>query len=707
MADKAVTVALVGNPNCGKTTLFNRLTGANDSVANYPRVTVAAKVLAIEHRGWTINVADLPGIYSATSASSEERVGRDFIHFGAPDIIVNVLDAGNLDRSLFLTTQLIEMGRPRLLVLNMIDEARRKGIVIDIPALAVMLGGPVVETVGSSGGGIGALLDAIVDLAESAPSARHPGIAYDPHLEAAITRVRCMIAALHPGNLSPGQSRWLAIKLLEGDEDILAREGDHTLLIAAVGRERNELARTHGQDCEEMFAHARYGFIHGVLAEARSQPMGADVAADPTQMLDRIFLHRILGLPIFALLLWLMFEATFRVGSYPMAWLEAGMKWLSDHIAGFIPAGMTHDLVIDGAIAGIGGTIVFVPNIVILFFFMALFSETGYLARAAFLMDRLMHPFGLHGKAFIPLVLGFDCNVPAIMATRTIESARARLIAILITPFMACSARLPVFILFAGAFFPDWAETVVFGIYATSILASMAAAVVIGKLVVHGGNEPFVMELPPYRMPSARAVLFHMAERGVNFLHKVGVVILIGSIIIWFLQEFPRDVPSSRDWGAAIAELSAGPAGPERDQAVAALDNAHRQERLEHSYLGRISVAITPVFAPLGFAWRDTTAIITGFMAKEVVVASYAVLLSQSRDSEGAGLRAALAGTMTPVVALGFMVFVLLYAPCFSTVGAIWRETGSWRWAAFSIGFSFAIAWALAFVTVGVGRLLT
>jgi ferrous iron transport protein B len=706
MPERAITVALAGNPNCGKTSLFNRLTGANDSVGNYARVTVAVRVLSVEHRGRTIRIADLPGIYSLTAASPEEQAGRDFLQDAAPDVVVNVVDSGNLDRSLFLTTQLIEMGRPRVIALNMIDEARRKGIRIDVPALASMLGGPAVETVASTGEGVAALLDAIVAVAEAPPPAHPAGIAYDTHLEAAIARIQRLVADLHPGAATPRHHRWLAIKLLEGDDRVAAQEGDHEPLVAAVDRERRDLARGHGQECEEMFAAARYGFIRGALAETRRQPEAGARAADPAQALDRVFLHRVFGLPIFAALLWLMFEATFRIGSYPMAWLEGGVRWLSGTVGAWIPPGLTHDLIVDGAVAGVGGTIVFVPNIVILFFFMALFSETGYLARAAFLMDRLMHAFGLHGKAFIPLVLGFDCNVPAVMATRTIESPRARLIAILITPFMACSARLPVFILFAGAFFPAWAETVVFGIYATSIVASMAASVVIGKLVVHGGSEPFVMELPPYRLPSVRAVLFHMAERGVNFLHKVGVVILIGSIVIWFLQEFPREVPHGRDWAAASAEVQARVPGPERDQAAAALERERRQERLEHSWLGRVSVAAAPVFAPLGFAWQDTTAIITGFMAKEVVVASYAVLLSQARDAQAEGLRSALAGTMTPAVALGFMVFVLLYAPCLSTIGAIWRETGRWRWAAFSVGFSFTVAWCLAYVTVHLARLV-
>jgi ferrous iron transport protein B len=507
---RTVTVALVGNPNCGKTALSNKLTGFTDSVGNYPRVTVTKRMRELVHRGWSIRLVDLPGIYSMTSQSPEERIGRDFIQDERPDIVLNVLDAGNLDRSLFLTTQLIEMGRPRVYALNMADEARRKRQVVDVNALSSMLGGPVVQTVALTGEGLGALLDAVVEVAARQAGDEPMAIAYDLHLEQAIERVSNLVAELHPGALEEIQSRWLSIKLLEGDDEMLRREGEHEHLIEMVRRERYDLSRTHGEECEVMFADARYGFIHGLLSEARQTIEDPARRLDATRIVDSVFLHRTLGLPLFVGLLWFMFDTTFTLGTYPMDWIDAGVVWISDVVSATLPAGLFHDVVVDGILAGVGGTIIFLPNIVILFFFMAVMSETGYLARTAFLLDRVMHTFGLHGKAFIPLVMGFGCNVPAIMATRTIESPRARLIAILVNPFMCCTARLPVFILFAGAFFPNYAGTVVFAMYMLSIVVAMGAAVFIGRTVVGGANEAFVMELPPYRVPTLKAVVFHM-----------------------------------------------------------------------------------------------------------------------------------------------------------------------------------------------------
>ncbi|MBF0560752.1 MAG: ferrous iron transport protein B [Alphaproteobacteria bacterium] len=701
---RVITVALLGNPNCGKTTLFNKLTGLKQNTGNYPRVTVSIKAHEFTHRGVTIRLVDLPGVYSLNSQSPEERVGRDFIQDQNPDIVLNLLDAGNLERSLFLTTQLIEMGGYRLFALNMIDEARKRGITFDTSELSTMLGGPVIETMALNGEGLDRLLDAIVDLSASKVPASSMVISYDKHLEQAIVQVQGLVTELHPGKLEPRQSRWLAIKLLEGDDDVLHQEADHAYLIEMIRRFRYDLARTHGESAEIMVADARYGFIHGLLAEARTIADDYDSRLDITRRIDRVVLNRVLGLPIFLFLLWLMFEATFKVGAYPMDWLDAGVKWSSNLLDGILPAGMAHDLIVNGIVAGVGGTIVFLPNIAILFFFMALFNETGYLARATFLMDRVMHVFGLHGKAFIPLVMGFDCNVPAIMATRTIEVRSTRLIAILIAPFTSCSARLPVFILFSGAFFTKNPEMAVFAIYLVSIGVGLLSAVFLGRFVVHGGQTSFVMELPPYRRPTVRGVLFHMGERVLTFLYKVGGIILVGSIAIWFLQQFPRDITWSKNYDAEVAALNTQQASPTRDEALARLDTERKQERLEKSYLGRASIAIMPVFKPLGFTWRDTTAIMTSVMAKEVAVATYSILYNQDRDPNSQGLRAALAGTMTPLTAFAFMVFVLLYAPCLSTIAAIRHETSSWGWAAFSVVYSFTLAWILAFGIVTIGR---
>ncbi|MEO5373040.1 MAG: ferrous iron transport protein B [Alphaproteobacteria bacterium] len=707
---RVITVALVGNPNCGKTTLFNRLTGLKQSTGNYPRVTISVKAHEFTHKGARIRLVDLPGIYSLNSQSPEERAGRDFIQDQHPDVVLNLLDAGNLDRSLFLTTQLIEMGCPRVYALNMIDEARRRGISLDTKGLSSMLGGPVIETMALKGEGLDLLLDAVVDMAEASAPVPAMVISYDRHLEKSISRVQALVSDLHPGTMDTRQSRWLAIKLLEGDDDVLLQEADHDHLVEMVRRERYDLARTHGDETELMIADGRYGFIHGLLAEARTIAPDHDVRLELTRRIDRVMLHRIFGVPLFIALLWVMFETTFVLGTYPTGWIDAGMKMFTAWVAGLIPVGLVHEVVVNGVLAGIGGTIVFLPNVVILFFFMAVFSETGYLARTTFLVDRLMHPFGLHGKAFIPLVMGFGCNVPAIMATRTIESARSRLIAILITPFMACSARLPVFILFAGAFFADWAGTVVFGMYLLSIVIAVSSSIMIGRFVLRGGHEPFVMELPPYRVPSLKTVFFHMWDNAVEFLHKIGGVIVIGSMVIWFLQAFPRDVAWTMDYDAAIAMEHGARTeaqSSERDEAIAALELRKKKEKLESSYLARASMAISPLFEPLGFGWKDTTAIMTGFLAKEVVVASYSVLYAQTRDPESPGLRSALSAAMSPLVALAFMVFALLYSPCLSTIAVIRRETGSWHWSAFSVAFSFALAWFLTFWIVTIGRFFT
>lgn len=708
MGQKTLTVALVGNPNTGKTSLSNALTGAHDSVGNYPRVTVSKRSREIVHKGWTLKLVDLPGIYSLTSQSPEERIGRDFIQDDRPDIVLNVLDGGNLDRSLFLTTQLIEMGRPHVYALNMADEMHKKGYSIDIKSLGIMLGGPVVETVATASEGMEELLDTLVAVGEANKDDRPMSIPYDSHLVVAIENVQNLIAELHPGALESEQSRWVAIKLLEGDDEMLKREGEHDVLIEMVRRERFDLNNTHSEDVEIMFADARYGFINGLLSEIRTKTIDPEARMQATRILDSILLHRIIGLPLFLGLMWLMFETTFTVGAIPMDLIDTAVVWLGGTIGSILPAGMVKDLLVEGIIPGVGGTIIFLPNIVILFFFLAFFSESGYLARSAFLLDRVMHTFGLHGKAFIPMVMGFGCNVPAIMATRTIESDRARLIAILVNPFVACTARLPVFILFAGAFFAEWAGTVVFMMYLLSIIIAFGAAVFLGKFVVKGTTEPFVMELPPYRMPSLNAVMFHMWEKASDFLQKVAGVILIGSIVIWFLQAFPKEVDWSQDYAGQISTLQAAPVSETRDHEISTLKLEQGREHLEKSFLGRTARTVAPIFKPLGFNWKDTVAILTGVVAKEVVVASYAVIYAQGEDAtaESDSLKNALAGTMNPLVAFAFMVFVLIYVPCLATIAVIRKETQSWQWAGFSVVFSMSLAWMLAFGIVSIGGML-
>ena len=699
-----VTVALVGNPNAGSTSLFNALTGARESVANYPRVTTDLARREISHKGVTLRVVDVPGIYSFSSQSAEEKTGCDYLHDETPDIIVNVLDAGNLDRGLFLTTQLVEMGLPRVTVLNMIDEAGRAGIRIDAVTLASALESPVVETCALKKEGIDALLDAIVAVAAAPPAQALVLHSYDQHLEAAIGRVQTHLANLHPRELTPARSRWLAIKLLEGDDAIVRRESDHAALLVEIERERAALAHEHDHDVETMLASARFSFAHGLLREVRQQVGDPTSGFRLTRILDNVFLNRTLGLPLLLTILWVMFETTFSLGAVPTEWIKTGVALATDFVDHLLPAGMVHDLVVNGVMAGVGGTIVFLPNIVILFFFMAVLSGTGYLSRASFLMDQLMHHFGLHGTTLIPMVAGFGCNVPAVMATRVITNKRARLIAMLIAPFMNCSARLPTFILFAGAFFTKMAGTVVFAMYMVSIAAAMVSALLLNRIIPGTGSDAFVMELPPYRLPTIHSVLHHMWDSAQGFVAKVTGVILVGSIVIWFLQEFPRDIAYSQDYDTAIAELAAQPDSPAKADTLHTLQASQAQEKLEKSYLGRGAIAVTPVFAPLGFSWRETAAILTGFVAKEVVVATYAVIYAQ--DKESMGLTQALKGAMTPATAIAFMIFTLLYAPCLSTLAIIGREANSWRWASFSVGYSMAFAWLLAIAASRIGALL-
>ena len=710
-----ITVALVGNPNCGKTTILNKLAKTKENVGNYPRVTVAIKRHRVFKNNQEFVLVDLPGVYALTTQTPEESASRTFIQSETADIIVNILDAGNLERSLFLSSQLIEMGRPTLFILNMIDEALKKNLEIDSESLSNILGGPVLKVNGITGVGLEKLLTTVMGMVEQPQTTNPDSIQYDEHLETAIQQVQTLIQHLHPNQMDDRQSHWLAIKLLEGDDALLHQEGDHRHLMEMVRRARYDLARDHGDACEMLFADARFGFIHGLLAKVVKPTSPLENRYDLTRKLDTFFLHKILGIPLFVALLWLMFHTTFALGEYPMNWIDQGVLLISDTVKALLPTGMVRDLVVDGIIAGVGGTIVFLPNIVILFFFMAMFSETGYLTRAAFLMDQVMHAFGLHGKALIPLVVGFGCNVPAIMATRTIESDRSRLITILINPFMLCAARLPVFILFAGAFFSETAGSMVFLMYMLSVIIAMGAAVILNKIFPQNDTEAFIMELPPYRLPTLRAVLIHMWDKAMNFLQKIAGIILVGSIVIWFLQEFPKNIEWNHQYDKQLQELQTHPHlnansihhSDTIKAEITRLKQDHKQEALSKSYLGQIAHFVAPLFKPLGFTWKDTVAILTGLVAKEVVVASYAVLYSQDEESteESTTLREVLGQSMPPLIAFAFMVFTLLYSPCLATIATIRREAGGWRWAGLSIAFSLVLAWSLAFSIVSIGSL--
>ncbi len=713
---RLIRVALVGNPNTGRSTLFNTITGASATTGNYPRVTVHIESRRIEHKGWQIELFDLPGINSLSCRTDEELIGRQFLFEQQPDLIINVIDESHLERNLLLTTQLIEMGVPRIYALNLKREAAAKGVRVDTQAMMAILNGPVVEIEGRTGEGIPELLDACIGCAHSrcidCGVAGCKGgavrIGYDDHLEAAIERVTAQYAALHSSELNEAQARWLAIKLLEGDTSLLKQEQEHQELMALVKAERDLLEQQHGEDAEIMLNDGRYGFVNGLLKEVVT--LDLDVALnriDVTRVIDSVLLHRYLGLPIFFFIMWVMFETTFTLGAYPMEWIDWTMTAISDLFQSLLPESVFKEMFINGILAGVGGTIIFLPNIVILFFFIAFLSESGYLARSAFLIDRLMHTFGLHGKAFIPMITGFGCNVPAIMATRTIENAKDRLVAMLVTPFMSCSARLPVFILFSSAFFVEEAGIVLFAMYSSSIILALLVAVLLSKTVIRGANSsPLLMELPPYRKPTNRSIMVHMGSNALEFLKKVGGIIVIGSMIIWFLENFPQNVELSRDYPTEIAQLQSQAAqNPQALAQVSELQKRMDAEIYQHRYLGQVGQVIEPVFAPLGFDFNASIALLTGFVAKEVIVATFGVLNAQGREvtEDDSGLRQAISQSMTPVAAIAFMVFVLLYMPCFATLAILYRETASWRWTLFSVVMSLAVAYLSAFSIVLIG----
>lgn len=680
-------------------------------MGNYPRVTVGIRKHVFEYQGWEIELVDLPGIYSLSCRTDEERESRNFLYHNAPDLILNILDTSNLERNLLLTSQLIEMSIPRITILNMVDEAEEKGVKLDTETFAYLINTPVIETNARDGLGVDDLLSTIKAFAEAEAPSEIIKLNYDTHLEEAIERTQAHIAALHDDSMRMEQSRWLAIKLLENDETVIKEEGDHTDLIAAVAMERDELKEGHSEDAAMLLNDGRYGFVNGLLQETLQVDTDTVVnRIDATRVIDAFLLHKWFGMPIFLFIMWVMFESTFTLGAYPTDWIDAGVGYVSDALNSVMPDNMFKDLLINGVVAGVGGTIIFLPNIVILFFFIAVFNDTGYMVRGAVLVDRIMHKFGLHGKAFIPMLTGFGCNVPAIMATRTIEHRRDRLVAILVNPFISCSARLPVFILFTGAFFGDNAGTALFGIYMVSIVVALTAALFLSKTIVKGANtSPFLMELPPYRAPTWKSISTHMSSNASEFLRKVGGIIVVGSIIIWFLQTFPLDVELSKDYQQEISVLEAkSDVNQQSTQSmITQLKRDMQQEQQHKSYLGQIGGFVQPIFAPMDFDTNASIALLTGVVAKEIVVATFGVLYAQGDevDENTLSLRESIAASMSVVTAVSFMIFTLLYIPCMSTIAVMYRETQSLKWTGFSVVFSIALAYVLAFAVSFFGGL--
>lgn len=680
-----INIALVGNPNSGKTSLFNIASGKHEHVGNYTGVTVDAKEGNIDYKGYHLNIFDLPGTYSLTAYSPEEVYVRKHIMEEDPDIIINVVSASNLERNLYLTTQLIDMDIPMVIALNMYDELEKSGASLDHKELSNMLGISIIPTQAKDGmtenSGITTLLDAVISTYEGTnPITKHIHINHGGDLQIAINRINKLIkkSTDYKNHFS---SRFFAVKFLENDkeaEDFIKTLNNADEILEYKNKVVPHIEEELGEDCESAIINAKYGFISGALNETYTEPKRKNSGL--TNILDPIVTNKFLGYPIFILFMWLMFECTFVLGAYPQEWLESGVEFLNNYLSGILPAGPMTDLLLDGIISGVGGVLVFLPNILILYFFISLMEDSGYLSRAAFIMDKIMHKMGLHGKSFVPMLMGFGCNVPAIMATRTLESKHSRLITMLVIPFMSCTARLPVYVLFSKVFFPEHASIVMLSLYVLGILVAVISARIFKRFMIKGDDTPFVMELPPYRVPTLKSAIHHMWEKSVQYLKKMGTLILFASIIIWALGYFPM----SKD------------------------ENVTASEQLEQSYIGRIGKFIEPVIEPLGYNWKMGIGIVAGLPAKELVVSTLSVLYTDSEEEpteENNALISAMKNDFTPATALSYLVFILLCFPCIATIMAIKSESGSWKWALFSALYTTSVAWIIAFVIYQIGGL--
>ncbi len=709
---KTINVALVGNPNCGKTSLFNFASGAHEHVGNYSGVTVDAKEGVFRQNGYTFRIVDLPGTYSLSAYTPEELYVRKHLN-EQPDIVINVIDASNPERNLYLTTQLIDMDEQMVIALNMYDELEKAGNKFDYESLARMIGCPIVPTVSKTGWGIEELFNRVIKVYEEEdPVVRHIHINYGDILEMGIDNIKRSIHKVDSNMPQSISRRYLSIKLLENDREVesqIRKLPDGEQIMQERDRNAARIESLLQEDCETALTDARYGFISGALRETFEQNKIRE--ATGTQIIDLFVTHKVLGFPIFIFFMWIMFEATFRLGDYPMR----GIEWLVEAAGNFIRARMAEgplkDLLVDGIIGGVGGVIVFLPNILILYAFISFMEDSGYMARAVFIMDKIMHKMGLHGKSFIPLVMGFGCNVPAVMATRTIESRNSRMITMLVTPLMSCSARLPVYVLIAGALFPKNAAFVLLSLYVTGIVLAVVLARVFKRAFFREEDVPFVMELPPYRMPTRKAILIHMWGKTKQYLRKMGGVILMASVIIWFLGYFPRETSRTAAFREQMAAI--GGMGPEEKAArLGELEHRMAMEHQENSYIGRIGRFIAPVMEPLGFNWKISVSLLSGMAAKEVVVSTLGVLYTGSGESQALAERLLQEknpdGTraFTPLAGLSLMLFVLLYFPCVATVAAIVNESRSWKWGAFVVLYTCCLAWLVSFAVYQVGNLI-
>ena len=727
---KVINVALVGNPNCGKTTIFNFASHSREKVANYGGITVDAKEARFIHAGYTFNLVDLPGTYSITSYTPEELYVRDHIVNELPDIVLNIIDTSNLERNLYLTTQLIDMDIKVVIALNMWDEFLEKGDTFDYASLAKMIGIPVVPTVGSKGKGVEKLFDKIIAVYnDNDPTTRHIHINYGNRIEKSIRKLQELINIEDNKALTNKVSpRYLAIKLLEQDEEELMRIN----VCSNAGQIKREslaeseiIAKLRNEDIETVITDAKYGFIEGALKETL-KPASKHNKITRSRIIDNIVTSKLLSYPIFLFAIWITFQSTFFIGDYPMQWIEMLIGYTGTQLSNILPDGIIKSMLVDGILGGVGGVIVFLPNILILFFFLTLMEATGYMARVAFIVDKLMHKVGLHGKSFIPMLMGFGCNVPAIMATRTIENKNDRLVTMLIIPFMSCSARYPVYILLINAFFTDYRGSLLFAIYLFGILLAGIVAWIMKKTLFKVETVPFVMELPPYRMPVFTSVLKQTWFKGEQYLRKMGGIILVASIIVWALGYFPLNTDIDNKYDNQIEVLEKQivqqddiKLNRELTDSITRLKVVNLSEKQENSYIGMIGKFIEPVIQPLGFDWKMGIGIIAGSAAKEIVISTLGVLYQVDSDVEGDQLLVNRIQTQkyesgpqkgqhvfTPLVALSFMLFILIYFPCIAVIAAIKNESGNWKWSLFLTIYTTVLAYTISFATFQLGSLM-
>ena len=695
---RTINVALVGNPNCGKTSLFNYASGAHGHVGNYSGVTVDATEAHASMFGYEFNLTDLPGTYSLSCYSPEELYVREHLTEKMPDVVINVIDASNIERNLYLTTQLVDMNIRMVCALNMFDEFEHRGDHLDLDTLSRLFGIPMIPTSFKSGDGVKELFRAVIQVYEGTSKAsRHLHINYGHEIEAGISHIQKYLKA--DEHITQHYStRYLALKLLEHDSQVLDYLGKHMAgeqrmhdfhdLTHARDKASARVKEETGIDSETAIMDAKYGFINGALTEAGYKTGTKEDTYRTTHLIDGVLSNKYIGFPIFFLILYMMFEVTFTLGEYPMDWIEVFVAWTGNRLTATMPEGPLKAMLVDGVIGGVGSVIVFLPQILILYFFISLMEDSGYMARAAFIMDKLMHKMGLHGKSFIPLIMGFGCNVPAVMATRTIESRRSRIITMMILPFMSCSARLPIYIMIVGTFFSvQYRSWILLSLYAIGVIMAVIVSKIFSSLIIKGEDTPFVMELPPYRWPTPKSIWRHTWEKGKEYLKKMGGIILVASIIVWALGYFPHN------------------------------DALPRQQQQEQSYLGRMGKAVEPVFTPQGFNWKLDVSLMAGIGAKEIVASSIGVLYSGddsfgddetfSDDNERyTRLRQLmLRDGITPLSAYAYLIFILLYFPCIATIAAIRNETGSWRWALIAAGYTTAVAWFVSALVHTIGSL--